>query len=81
MEYIFIFIQFALVLWLILNLYYFVIAYREWRNDPDPNYSFIRFVLERLGVLGNTFVHTFVYTVLAIGVAYLLYEFFAMLFG
>jgi hypothetical protein len=80
MEYIFLFIQFALVVWLALNLYFFVIAYREWRNDPDPNNSFINFLLERIGVVGNTFVHAFVYTVLTIGAAYIIYQFFGMLF-
>jgi hypothetical protein len=79
MEYIFILIEVALGLWLILNLYLFVLAYRIWREDPNPDYTFLSFLLERLGVLGNTFVKTFVYTILTIGVAYLVYEFFVML--
>ncbi len=79
MQYIVIAIQVALVLWLIFNVYQFGVAYRIWRNDPTPDYTFLTFLLERIGFLGKTFVHTFVYTTLAIGVAYLIYEFIAML--
>ena len=79
MQYIVIAIQVALVLWLIFNVYQFGVAYRIWRNDPNPDSTFLAFLLERLGALGNTFVHTFVYTTLAIGAGYLIYEFIAML--
>ena len=79
MQYIVIAIQVALVLWLIFNVYQFGVTYRVWRNDPNPDSTFLAFLLERLGALGNTFVHTFVYTTLAIGLAYLIYEFIAML--
>lgn len=79
MQYIFTFIQITLGLWLVFNLYQFVVSYRVWRNDPNPDYTFLAFLLERLGALGNTFVQTFVYTILAIGAGYLVYEFVAML--
>ncbi len=79
MQYIVIAIQVALVLWIIFNVYQFGVAYRIWRNDPSPDSTFLAFLLERLGVLGNTFVQAFVYTTLAIGAGYLIYEFIAML--
>ena len=79
MQYIVIAIHVALVLWLIFNLYQFGVAYRDWRNDPNPDSTFLAFLLERLGALGKTFVQAFVYTTLAIGVGYLIYEFIAML--
>jgi hypothetical protein len=79
MQYIFIFILITLVLWLLFNLYQLVVCFRIWRNDPNPDSTFLSFLLERLGALGNTFVHTFVYTILAIGASYLIYEFIAML--
>lgn len=79
MQYIVISIQVALVLWIIFNAYQFWVAYRIWRNDPNLDSTFLAFLLERLGVLGNTFVQAFVYTTLAIGAGYLIYEFIAML--
>jgi hypothetical protein len=79
MQYIVIAIQVALVLWLIFNVYQFGVAYSDWRNDTNPDSTFLAFLLERLGALGKTFVQTFVYTTLAIGVGYLIYEFIAML--
>jgi hypothetical protein len=79
MQYIVIAIQVALVLWIIFNVYQFGVAYRIWRNDPNLDSTFLAFLLERLGALGNTFVQTFVYTTLAIGAGYLIYEFIAML--
>ncbi len=78
MQYITIAIQVALILWLIFNIYQFGVAYRIWRENASAEYTFLSFLLERLGALSNSFVHTFVYTTIAIGVAYLAYEFFAM---
>ena len=79
MQYIFIFIQITFSLWVVFNLYQFVVSFYRWRNDPNPDYTFLIFLQERLGALGQTFVKTFVYTILAIGAGYLLYEFIAML--
>lgn len=80
MEYVFLLIDIALVFWLAFNLYLSISAYRVWRNEANSEHSFSSFLFERLGVLGNTFVQAVVYTVLAIGVAYLLYEIGAMIF-
>ncbi len=79
MQYITLSIQVALVLWLVFNIYQFGLAYRDWRENMSPENTFLNFLLERLGALGRSFVYTFVYTTIAIGIAYLLYEFIAML--
>jgi hypothetical protein len=81
MQYVFLLIDIALVLWLALNLYLSILAYRVWRKESNPEHSFSSFLFERLGVLGNTFVKAVVYTVLAVGIAYLLYEIGAMIFS
>jgi hypothetical protein len=79
MQYIFTFIQITLGLWLAFNLYQFVVSFYKWRNNPNPDYTFLIFLQERIGALGQTFVKTFVYTILAIGAGYLIHEFIAML--
>ena len=79
MHYIMIAIQIALVLWLVFNIYQFGLAYRDWRENVSSENTFLNFLLERFGALGRSFVYTIVYTTIAIGVAYLLYEFIAML--
>ncbi len=79
MQYIVIAIQVALVLWLIFNVYQFGVAYRDWRENMSPENTFLNFLFERFGALGRSFVYTVVYAIIAIGIAYLLYEFIAML--
>ena len=79
MQYIFIFIQITFSLWAVFNLYQFVVSFHKWRNDPNPDYTLLIFLQERLGALVQTFVQTFVYTILIIGAGYLIYEFIAML--
>ncbi len=81
MQYVFLLIDIALVLWLALNLYLSILAYRVWQKEKNPDYSFSSFLFERIGVLGKTFVQAVVYTVLAVGIAYLLYEIGAMIFS
>ncbi len=80
MQYVFLLIDIALVLWLAFNLYQSIKAYRIWRQEANPEESLASFLFQRLGALGNTFVHTVVYTVIAAGIAYLLYEIGAMIF-
>jgi len=79
MQYIMIAVQIALVLWLIFNIYQFGVAFRIWRENASSEYTLLNFLLERLGALTNTFVYTFVYTTIVIGLVYLIYEFIAML--
>jgi hypothetical protein len=81
MQYVFLLIDIALVLWLALNLYLSILAYRVWQKEANPDYSFSSFLFERIGFLGKTFVQAVVYTVLAVGIAYLLYEIGAMIFS
>lgn len=79
MQYIFMFIQITFGLWVVFNLYQFVVSFYKWRNDPNPDYTLLIFLQERFGALVQTFVQTFVYTILAIGAGYLIHEFIAML--
>lgn len=79
MQYIFTFIQITFGLWVVFNLYQLVVSFHKWRNDANPDYTLLIFLQERLVALVQTFVQTFVYTILAIGAGYLIYEFIAML--
>lgn len=80
MEYIFLFMNTALGLWLAFNCYQSVIAFWVWRREANPEHTASSFVSERLAFLGSTFVRTIVFAVITIGVTYILYEFWGMLF-
>jgi hypothetical protein len=79
MQYVFLLIDIALALWLAINLYQFILAFRVRRKEANPE-PLSLFLLERFGILGKSFVSTVVYVVIAIGIAYLLYEIGAMIF-
>ena len=80
MQYAFLLLEIAVLLWLIFNIYQSWVAFRHWQKEADQDNPFITFLIKRLGVLGNTFVYTIVYTVIALGCAYLLYEIGALIF-
>jgi len=79
MQYVFLLIDIALAIWLALNLYQFILAFRVWRKEVNPE-PLSSFLLQRFGILGKSFASTVVYVVIAIGIAYLLYEIGAMIF-
>jgi hypothetical protein len=79
MQYVFLLIDIALAIWLALNLYQLIMALRVWRKEVNPE-PLSSFLLQRFGILGKSFVSTVVYVVIAIGIAYLLYEIGAMIF-
>ena len=79
MQYVFLLIDIALALWLAVNLYQFILAFRVRRKEANPE-PLSSFLLERFGIFGKSFVSTVVYVVIAIGIAYLLYEIGAMIF-
>jgi hypothetical protein len=79
MQYVFLLIDIALALWLAFNVYLLILAFRVRRKEANPE-PLSSFLLERFGILGKTFVGTLVYAVIAIGIAYLLYEIGAMIF-
>jgi hypothetical protein len=78
MQYVFLLIDIALALWLAINLYLLILAFRVRRKEANPE-PLSSFLLERFGILGKSFVSTVVYVVIAIGIAYLLYEIGAMI--
>ena len=79
MQYVFLLIDIALALWLAINLYQLILAFRVRRKEANPE-PLSSFLLERFGIFGKSFVSTVVYVVIAIGIAYLLYEIGAMIF-
>jgi hypothetical protein len=79
MQYVFLLIDIALAIWLALNLYQLILAFRVWRKEVNPE-PLLSFLLQRFGILGKSFASTVVYVVIAIGIAYLLYEIGAMIF-
>jgi len=79
MQYVFLLIDIALALWLAINLYQFILTFRVWRKEVNPE-PLSSFLLGRFGILGKSFASTVVYVVISIGIAYLLYEIGAMIF-
>ena len=79
MQYVFLLIDIALAIWLALNLYQLILAFRVWRKEVNPE-PLSSFLLGRFGILGKSFASTVVYVVIAIGIAYILYEIGAMIF-
>jgi len=79
MQYVFLLIDIALAIWLALNLYQLILAFRVWRKEVNPE-PLSSFLLQRFGILGKSFASTVVYVVIAIGIAYILYEIGAMIF-
>lgn len=81
MQYLFLLIDVALGLWLVYNLHQSILAFRVWQSKASEENTFLSFLIERLGFFGKTFVSTIVYTAIATGITYLLYEIGAMIFA
>lgn len=79
MQYVFLLIDIALAIWLALNLYQLILAFRVRRKEVNPE-PLSSFLLQRFSILGKSFASTVVYVVIAIGIAYLLYEIGVMIF-
>lgn len=81
MQYIFLLLEIAIAFWLVLNIYQSIIAFCRSKHNQEEGISFLNFLIERLQILGRTFVYTIVYAVIAIGILYIIYEFGLMIFG